>query len=75
MRIPLVRLVIGPDHPPGCDGDHVAALADGRIVDDRPVEVRALCGGCERYEILNGRHRYLAAVIRGDEDVECVLTR
>jgi hypothetical protein len=75
MRIPLVQLVIGPEHPSGCDSDHVVALADGRVVDDRPIEVRMLCTGCERYEILNGRHRYLAALIRGEEAVECVITR
>ena len=70
--LPLTQLSIAADHAPGCDSVHIVRLVSGELVDDRPVEVRYLCT-CGRYEIVNGRHRFLAALIRGDDSIACEL--
>lgn len=69
QRIPLHRLVVGPDHPPGLHLPGVLDLLDGSRIDDRAAEVAPLPGGL--FEIRNGRHRYAAALIRGDDGLDC----
>lgn len=68
MRVPLHRLVVGPDHPPGLHLPAVLDLLAGRRVDERPLEVAELPGGL--LEVLNGRHRYVSALISGAPDLE-----
>lgn len=70
VRIPLHRLVIGPDHPPGLSQTHLADLIDGTRVDDRPLKVRPRG---TYFEITNGRHRYTHALIVGLPDLPCVV--
>lgn len=70
LRLPLHRLVIGPDHEPGLDLEHVAALAEGAATDERPILVAPIIGTSPPlYAIRNGRHRYLAAQAAGLAEV------
>lgn len=69
MRIPTHQLVLGPEHLPGCSLETLLRLLYGSLSDERPLEVVPLPGGLWR--VLNGRHRYLVAVISGAPDVEC----
>ncbi|MEK6443604.1 hypothetical protein [Pseudonocardia sp. T1-2H] len=65
------RLVIGPDHPPGLHLPGVLSLVDGSRQDDRPLEVAPL--GDDLWEIRNGRHRFMAAVVTGRSHLACTL--
>lgn len=69
MRVTVGRLLIGDDHLPLAP-DHVDRLRAGALVDERPIEVEP---AGEAFVIRNGRHRFLAAVLAGQLDVECVL--
>lgn len=65
LRVGVHRLVVGANHVPGLDLDHVADLVHGRRHDTRLPVVFPLVG-TSLYEIQNGRHRYVAALVRGD---------
>lgn len=73
VMIPLEHLRIGPDHVPGLDLDHVKALIDKGNLFGRPLQVEP-CGYCEEdFIILNGRHRYVAALVIGYAELPCTL--
>lgn len=80
-RISVGSILIGSDHLP-IDATHVDKLRSHEIVDDRHIEVRIVDSGYENedwnqwplYVIINGRHRFLAAVLNGATWVECVIT-
>lgn len=71
LRLPLHLLLTRPDEPP-LHLPAVAALLDGSRVDDRPLDVAAV-DGTPHYRIRNGRHRYVAALARGDRDIPCTV--
>lgn len=50
----------------------VLALISGERVDDRPIEVEHVTG-TPYYRIVNGRHRYMAAVAQAQPTVRCML--
>lgn len=55
---------------------HLSAVVDlvnGSRTDDRPIEVESL--GLGLFRVLNGRHRFLAALIRGEQYVEVEIRR
>jgi hypothetical protein len=56
-------------HVPGLDLERVRQLVSGELVDERPIEV-ADVADCGHWRIINGRHRFVAALARGDETVE-----
>lgn len=62
FEVRLDQLYIGLDHPPYMDLAHVERLYFG-LRDNRPIEV--IRHGL-MFEIVNGRHRYVAGVLRGD---------
>jgi hypothetical protein len=66
------RLLIGDDHAP-IDPAHIAALVVGEKVDDRLIEIRPVGTQPPAYVIVNGRHRFLAAVLAGERRVACAL--
>jgi hypothetical protein len=70
--IPLHHLLVQPDEPP-MHGPAILALLDGSRTDPRPVEVVRVAG-TPHYRITNGRHRFLAAVLRADPSIDCVIT-
>lgn len=69
VDVPLGQLVVGADHMPGIDLEHLHALLDGTLTDDRPITVAPLPG--DLFEIRNGRHRYLRDLIRGCAATSC----
>lgn len=70
FQIRLSCLLIREDEPP-MTWDHIEALLAGKTVDSRAIYVRPLGRGM--YRILNGRHRFVAALIRGDETLTATL--
>jgi len=62
------RLLIGDDHAP-IDSARVAALVDDRMIEVRPLGTH----WPPTYVIVNGRHRFLAAVLAGEQQVDCRL--
>jgi hypothetical protein len=70
--VPVGCLLIGDDHAP-IDPAHVAALVAGEKVDDRLIEVEPVSTHPPVYAIVNGRHRFLAAVLAGERRVACAL--
>lgn len=48
---------------------HVEALADGLVIDRRPLVVRLV--DQDHYRVLQGKDRFIAAVIRGDREIAC----
>lgn len=74
VDLPLARLTLDPNEHMPLDITHVLALAEGRVVDDRPLDVRRIAG-TRFYRITNGRHRYFAAVIRGQARVRVRIRR
>lgn len=72
MRIPLTSLVVGEDHIPVMHLPAIVDLVDGRRVDRRPVDVEQV-GNTGFYRILNGRHRYVAALITGLPTLDCTV--
>jgi hypothetical protein len=70
LEIRLSQLVTKEDEPP-MTWDHVEDLLTGRTVDNRPIYVRPV--GANFFRILNGRHRFVAALIRGDRTLVATL--
>lgn len=50
---------------------HVEALLEGLVIDERPIYVSHV--GLGFYRIHNGRHRFVAALLRGDETLRAIL--
>lgn len=77
MKVPIERLLIGPDHVRRMDMIRLLSLVRGYLVDRRPVEVVPVLPGAtpeeQLYQIRNGRHRFLHAVITGKTEVDCVI--
>lgn len=65
----LQQLVIGEAHLKGCDLEHINSLVAGEKSDLRPIEVRRTG---DIYTIINGRHRFIAGIIKGDTQFNCM---
>ena len=70
LEIPLTHLVIRSGEAP-MDWTHVEALLEGLVIDLRPIYVSPV--EYPYYRILNGRHRFVAAMVRGDETLMATL--
>lgn len=77
--ISIGSIVMGEDHLP-INPRHIEGLLSGEIIDDRLIEVKPIQGitaidkvgeKWPLYEIKNGRHRFLAAIMLGALNVDC----
>ena len=64
MHIPVADLLIGDDHIPGMNLAAICDTTNGQREDPRPITVKRAPCGCH-WEIRNGRHRYVTALILG----------
>lgn len=74
VEIPIARLTLDPAEHLPVDLGHLLALVGGAIVDHRPIEIEYIDGGLI-YRIINGRHRYLAAILRGEIIIRAVIVK
>lgn len=73
FRIPVDRLRVKPNIPAGMDPFVLMGLVPllKRTAQDHdPIVVRLISDGC--WQIMDGRHRFFAAVIAGRPDVLAV---
>jgi hypothetical protein len=68
--IPLSDLTISDNEPP-MSWQAVRDLVLGMRVDNRPVEIVPLPGIDGKWRITNGRHRFVAAMMRGKSHIRC----
>lgn len=73
FRVPVDRLVIKPNIPAGMNIETIVSkikLYRTTAEDEEPTLVRLEPSGF--YRILDGRHRFFAAVIAGRVDLLCI---
>lgn len=74
LQLPLGRVVLDPADHAAFSLEHLLGLVHGGRLDTRPIEVHHIDGSMF-YKISNGRHRYLAAIIRGDTHIKVIILR
>jgi ParB-like chromosome segregation protein Spo0J len=73
MRLPVSSLVMKDNVPAGCNPLVLMSLAytlRSSGDDPAPVSVRPI-DGTGLYRVIDGRHRFMAAVVAGRPDVLC----
>lgn len=73
MRVRVENLVVGPNVVAGCNPFVIMSLAylmRSTSEDPPPITIRPI-DKTPHMRIIDGRHRYLAAIIAGRPDIEC----
>lgn len=73
MRIPVSALAVRDNVPAGCNPLVLMSLAymlRSSGADPEPIRVRPI-EACGMWRVMDGRHRFLAAVVAGRSDVFC----